>query len=66
MGRLFVFKGLVNPFITAINIPQSKRKVTFGAKSSMEKDYGPALGTNTDARWDFGSSKDGYLDTSCI
>jgi len=58
IGNLFVFEGLVNPYILAVDstlIRASKGKVWH--RSSMKKGIVPCSGIDTDARWGFSHTR---------
>ncbi len=66
MGHLFVTEGLVDPTVTAIDSTLLKAKGRVWHKSSMNKGVVPRSGIDTDARWGYSHTKDGFLDTNCI
>jgi len=67
MGNLFVKEKLVDPYIVTIDSTLLKAKGHLWHKSSMIKRVVPRSGIDdTDARWGFSHSKDGYLGTNCI
>ncbi len=66
MGYLFVVEGLVDHSITAIDSPLMKAKGSVWHKSSMEKGMVPYPGIDTDARWGYSHTQDGFSDTNYI
>jgi len=70
MGNLFVFEGLVRPFIVAIDsaLLKSKGHVFWHTSSMMKEGVVPYSGIDTDALWGYSHTKEGWifdLDTSC-
>ena len=57
MGNLFVFEGLVKPYVIAIDSALLKSKGKVWHKSSMKKGIVPCSGIDTDARWGFSHTK---------
>ena len=66
MGHLFVAERLTNSSITAIDSTLLKAKGYVWHKSSMKKGVVLRSGIDTDARWGYSHTKDGFLDTNCI
>jgi hypothetical protein len=56
-GNLFVFEGLVKPFIVAIDSALSKSKGHVWHASSMREGAVPYSGIDTDARWGYSHTK---------
>jgi hypothetical protein len=61
MAVLFVKERLVDPYIVAIDSTLLRAKGHLWHKSSMIKGVVPRSGIDTDARWGFSHTKDGYL-----
>jgi hypothetical protein len=61
MGYLFVTEGLVDLSITAVDSTLLKAKGHLWHKSSMKKGEVPRSGIDTDARWSYSHTEDGYL-----
>jgi hypothetical protein len=59
MGNLFVSKGLVRPYIVAIDcaLLKSKSHVVWHASSMRGEVAVPYSGINTDARWGYSHTK---------
>ncbi len=60
MGHLFAAEGLVDLSITAIDSTSFKVKGHVWHKSSMKKGIVPRSGIDTDAKWDYSHTKDGF------
>ena len=57
MGNLFVFEGLVKPYVIAIDSTLLKSKGQVWHASSMSKGIVPCSGIDTDARWGFSHTR---------
>ena len=66
MGHLFVVEGLADASITAIDSTLLKANGHLWHKSSMKKGIVPRSGIDTDARWGYSHTKDGFLDINFI
>ena len=67
MGHLFVIDGLANPSIAAIDSTLIKAKGSVWHKSSMKKGIVPCpAGIDTEARWGYSHTKDGFSDINYI
>ena len=67
MGHLFVTEGMMTgPSIVAVDSTLLKAKGPVWHKSSMKKGEIPCPGIDTDARWGYSHTKDGYLDINYI
>jgi len=65
MGELFVHDKIIDPSVLSADSTLMKAKGYVWHKSSMEKRVVPRSGIDTDARWGFSHTKDGYLDINC-
>ena len=61
MGYLFVTYGLADPSITSIDSTLLKAKGHVWHKSSMKKGIVPCPGIDTDARWGYSHTKEGWI-----
>jgi hypothetical protein len=61
MGYLFVTEGMADPSITAIDSTLIKAKGSVWHKSSMKKGIVPCPGIDTDARWGYSRTKEGWI-----
>jgi len=57
MGNLFVFEGLVEPYVIAIDSTLLKSKGHVWHASSMSKGIVPRSGIDTDSRWGFSHTR---------
>ena len=57
MGNLFVFEGLVKPYVIAIDSTLLKSKGHVWHVSSMNKGIIPRSGIDTDSRWGFSHTR---------
>ena len=57
MGNLFVFEGLVKPYIIAVDSALLKSKGHVWHKSSMKEGIVPYSGVDTEARWGFSHTR---------
>ena len=57
MGNLFVFEGLVKPYVLAVDSALLRSKGKVWHTSSMKEGIIPYSGIDTDARWGFSHTK---------
>ncbi len=57
MTNHFIYEGMIDPYIVAIDSTLLKAKGHIWHKSSMKKDIVPRSGIDTDARWGFSHTK---------
>jgi hypothetical protein len=57
MTNHFIYEGMIDPYIVAIDSTLLKAKGHIWHKSSMKKDIIPRSGIDTDARWGFSHTK---------
>lgn len=61
MGCMFVSEGMINPFITTIDSTLIKASGPVWYKSSIKKRIVPRVGLDTDARWGYSHTKNGWI-----
>jgi hypothetical protein len=61
IGNLFVFDGLVKPYVVAIDSTLLRSKGHVWHSSSMKEGIVPRSGIDTDARWGFSHTSKGWI-----